>query len=380
MIKMMEPNKCEIERLVQIKRVQNQSKHTIGYYERYLGELSDFLGKPFKDATEQDIFAFVSFKAETCKSEKTLTLYKMVVKAFYKFLYGMENEYPTIVRNLKTNGRHNGNGKVVVKPKDVLTKEDIANLVKHCRHYREEAIVAVLYESGCRIGEFIGMNIGHLIDHKHGKILVVSGKTGERRILLVESVPYLNKWLEHHPMKDNPNAPLWCSLIPPHERVLTATIQCVLRELKKASGIRKKMNPHNFRHSRATFLSRFMSDAQMRVYFGWVDASEMVGLYTHLSGKDTDSTILKSSGIVDNEEVVQVSPLQEKDCSRCHSKNAGTNEFCGLCGKPFNENVLEIDIQDQTLRDSGIGKYLDELVGKMETLQKKVEELEAKQA
>jgi site-specific recombinase XerD len=319
-------------------------------------------------------------------------MYKLVTKAFYKFLYGLDNGCPEQVKNLNRNLKRNGNNhKVAIKPEQILTKEDVAMLVKHCGYYRDEAILTVLYESGCRIGEFVGMNVGHLVDVKHGKQLVVNGKTGQRRTLLIESVPYLNQWLEHHPMKDYADrneVPLWCTLRPPFKRMELNTVQCLLKTLRKRSGINKRMNAHSFRHSRATYLAKFLSDAQMRVVFGWEGASEMVGLYTHLSGKDTDDVILRSSGIVEDEELPKPSPLQEKECSRCHSKNAGTNEYCGLCGLPFDENaVIGQTLEEQKLKDEvkilreevqktvGVGEYLDFLDTQIERLQKELAEL-----
>ncbi len=385
-------NKLDIERLIEMKRVNGQSEATISQQSRVLGELSEFLRKPFREATEQDIFGFIGHKGKTC-GERTLFMYKVVTKAFYKFLYGLEDGYPEQVKNLNKNLKRNGpNHRVAIKPEQILTKEDIAMLVRHCGYYRDEAILTVLYESGCRIGEFVGMNIEHLVDVKHGKTLVVNGKTGERRILLVESVIYLNRWLEHHPMKDNPSVrekgetPLWCTLKPPFKRVELNTIQCLLRTLRKRSGIKKRMNAHSFRHSRATYLARFLSDAQMRTFFGWEGASEMVGLYTHLSGKDTDSEILRSSGIVEEEETPKPSPLKENECPRCHAKNAGTNEFCGLCGRPFDEKaVIEQTLEEQRLKDEvgilreevqkteGVGEYLDHLQAQIEDLQRQLQ-------
>ncbi len=388
---MIDENKSTLDKFVQIKRINGQSEQTISSQSRIVTELAEFLNKPFKDATEQDVYGFLEHKAKTC-NERTMFLYKLVVKAFYKFVYGLENSYPDQVKNLNKNLKRNGtNHKLPIKPEQILTKEDIAMLVKCCEYYRDEAILTVLYESGCRIGEFVGMNIGHLVDHEHGKTLVVNGKTGERRILLVESVPYLNMWLQHHPLKDSPNSsdiPLWCTLRPPFRRVELNTIQCLLRTLRKRSGTKKRMNAHSFRHSRATYLAKFLSDAQMRTFFGWEGASEMVGLYTHLSGKDTDSVILRSSGIIEEEELPKPSPLQEKECPRCHSENAGTNEFCGLCGLPFDQRrIIGQTLEEQKLKDEvrvlreevekteGVGDYLNMLQTQMELLQKQLAEL-----
>jgi len=49
----------------------------------------------------------------------------------------------------------------------------------------------MLWETGARIGELIKLRVGSLEDHKYGMKVVVSGKTGARRLILIESVPYI---------------------------------------------------------------------------------------------------------------------------------------------------------------------------------------------
>ena len=58
----------------------------------------------------------------------------------------------------------------------------------------------------------------------------------------------------------------------------------------------KKCNPDLFRHSRATFLSKHLTEAEMKEYFGWTQASDMAAVYVHLSGRDVDSALLRIAG------------------------------------------------------------------------------------
>ena len=64
---------------------------------------------------------------------------------------------------------------------------------------RNRALVAVLYESGARLGEFMGLRIGSIEHTPYGWKIHVDGKTGRRPILLVNSGPYLAAWLSLHP-------------------------------------------------------------------------------------------------------------------------------------------------------------------------------------
>jgi site-specific recombinase XerD len=353
-VDMLPENEQDLQKFVQVKKVNGESAHTTELYDRYLREFDMFLGKTFRQATENDVMSYITWRAGLCK-ESTLLLVKCVVKTFYKFLYNLEDSYPEQVRRVKLTLSKRGR-KLRIQPHEVLDKNDIATLIKHCTNVRDEAMVATLYESGARLAEFAGMKVHDLVDVKHGKQLSVRGKTGERRILLVESVPYINKWLQSHPTRDEPDAPLWTTLGQPYGKLADGHIQHIFEALGKKARIGKPTNCHNFRHSRATFLARFMTDGQLKVYFGWTGSSLMVGTYTHLNGRDTDSAIQKSSGIEDEEEVIQKSPLLEKTCERCHSKNVGTNEFCGLCGKPFNENRVEV------LEQSNIDERLAKMI------------------
>jgi site-specific recombinase XerD len=339
---MLESNEQDLEKFVAEKRRNDVSERTIETYVRFVTELDEVTNKPFREVEEDDINAFVDMKGSYC-NKHTMTLIKTVIKTFYKWLFGLKDTYPPAVAKLEANGHKRGNGAGNAEDldiKDILVKDDIALLVKYCEDDRDEAIVTVLYESGTRIGEFTGMKVGDLADDRHGKKITVNGKTGKRTLLLVESVPYLNKWLEHYPTKANANSPLWCSIRAPYKALTIGQIDFMLGELKRRSGVTKKLNPHNFRHSRATYLARFMSDAQMKKYFGWSKASNMQAIYVHLAGKDNDNAILKSAGIEETEDVVEKSPLLEKECPRCRTKNTGVAAYCQLCGRPFSEGAV----------------------------------------
>lgn len=45
-------------------------------------------------------------------------------------------------------------------------------------------------------------------------------------------------------------------------------------------------------------MTNYLTEAQMNVYFGWVQGSDMPGVYVHLSGRDVDDAILKANGII----------------------------------------------------------------------------------
>jgi integrase/recombinase XerD len=362
---MLESNYADLNKFVAEKRRNECSENTIRMYMGLISEFDEQVNKTFREVTEDDVNRFIDHKASYTK-KGTMCTTKMVVKSFYKWLYGLKNDYPPCVVKLEVNGRKNGNNgggnALHLDVKDILTKDDIATLISRSKKDRDSAIISTIYESGARIGEFCGMCVGDLVPAKHGFKITVHGKTGARTILLTESVPYLAKYLERHPYKTDPKAPLWIKLEKPHGGLHKAQIQTIIKEIAKRAGMTKRVNPHSFRHARATFLARFMTDSQLKTFFGWTASSMMTAVYVHLSGRSTDDAVLRSAGI-EEEDMIEESPLKEKICARCHTKNLGTNSYCALCGNPLNENMIPQDTKMEDLESKV--ESLTELVTKL---------------
>jgi integrase/recombinase XerD len=309
---------------------------TIKNYQGYLTVFSRSLNKPFKEATAEDIKTFFRTADMTTNSKET---FKVVVRKFYRWLYHKkQGKYPEQVRDLKVHFK-NMKRTEPIRPESILTKEDIAKLTSVATNFRDQAIVAVLYESATRRAEFLGMNIGHINFDQYGAVVMVSGKTGDRRIRLIESVPLLQQWIQAHPQSDKKEAPLWVTIQGEPERLAESSLNIILGSLGKRANIDKPVNPHFFRHSRLTQVAKFLSDGKMKIYAGWTPDSRMNGIYVHLSGKDLDEDFMKAAGIVQQEKTVE-SPLKPKTCRRCKTINSGPAEYCVRCGLPFDESKL----------------------------------------
>ena len=53
--------------------------------------------------------------------------------------------------------------------------------------------------------------VGDIEDHGYGRKVLFNGKTGPRRLLLLEATPVINKWLNDHPEPVR-DGPLRCQL------------------------------------------------------------------------------------------------------------------------------------------------------------------------
>jgi integrase len=301
---------------------------TFGRVNKYLYDLkraSLLLGKRFAEADEQDIRKIVAiFDRNENYSPWSKRNFKVAIRKFYTWLRGTK-EYPpevawmkvyTKIRNEKT-------------AEDMLSEEEVKKLIEFAMTPQERAFISTLYESGCRIGEIINLRIDQVKFDDYGAQLFVTGKTGFRRVRVVACVPYLVEYLNKHPLKAEPKAFLWANknFNPPCYSHVFAMLQRVARR----AGIRKKMNSHNFRHSRASYLANYLTEAQMKEFFGWQQDSKMAAVYIHLSGKNVDGALLKVYGIENNGEKKE-SIFKPKDCSRCQQVNQATNKFCSRAG------------------------------------------------
>ena len=345
-------NRSKILEFVKHLQAEGISKGRILKYVYILENVSKMLGKRFEKATKDDMIELVSkIEGNSKWSEWTKHDYKVVIRRFYKWLRNSE-DYPPEVKWIKITVKKL-NDKL---PEEILTEEEIKKLSETAYTTRDKAFVLALYESGCRIGEFLPLKIKNLSFDKYGCVLIVSGKTGDRRIRLVASYPVLAKWLEEHPDKNNKEAYLWVKIPTPNNPKFAnkplsyGFVAKLLKELAIKSGITKPVNPHSFRHARATHLAKILTDSQMKEYFGWSKASEMTATYVHLSGRDLDEPILKMHGIVtDGSEKPKISIVK---CFRCGEENSPSSMFCNKCSAPLDQKTLmEMDKIEDLLID-----------------------------
>ena len=299
--------------------------------------LAAWLKKDFSKATKTDLIRLVTEIDSKNYSEYTRYDFKVVLKMFYKWLLGKDEDFPKVIKWLKPKL---GN-KAHKLPEELLTVEEAQKLANSTTNARDKALILALYESGCRIGELLYLKLKNVQFDNYGVVLIVNGKTGSRRVRIIASAQVLGQWLQEHPDKDNPDAPLWPARLARYQPVPCSypSILAMLKRVSKASGIRKRIYPHLFRHSRATSLASKLTEAQMKEYFGWTQGSEMAATYVHLSGRDVDSTLLQMYSMKDKP-IEKEPKLDLKICSRCKERNSPTQSFCGKCGNPFDERLV----------------------------------------
>lgn len=338
--------------------------------------------KPFDEMDKSDVKGLIVWVHNQDYTEETVDTYKTVIKAFWSWLKDAgRDETPEEVKWIQLS---NGNGNGDTLPKDLLTKENIENQVDAAKNPRDKAFIYLLYESGARIGELIDLTVGDIEDRKHGKKITIDGKTGARRLPLVESVPHLNNWLNKHPNPEK-DAPLWCKIqqgSADDQLGYRYIREKILKKNMDRADIEKPSNPHHYRHSRASFLANEMTEAQLCEWFGWVQGSDVPSKYVHLSGRDIDNAYDQMHGLYEPDEEEQTPDVVE--CPRCQELNEPNAAFCMRCGFALDQETaaeLEDQVDEDMKEDYKNTEPGDtETVEKLDTLDDLLEDPEVKTA
>jgi integrase len=313
-------------------------------YAYYLLRLAEWLGKDFKTATKEDLKELLRKIEMSSYAVMTKMELKTSIKKLYKWIEDAD-EYPDTVRWIRP--RSHGAVNKTRLPDEILTQDEVLRMIQSTHHPRDRALLSVLYETGARIGEILFLRLRAIEFDKNGAKVSIPhfGKTGSRRVRIISSVPYLQEWYNKHPDRENPDAYFWTG--PRLECLKYGAIRSLLKRLAAKAKIRKPVNPHAFRHARATHLACHLTESQMKIYFGWTQASEMAATYVHLSGRDVDDAILKLHGVQSEEKQNKEENMSPKVCFRCHLENPATNSLCTRCGLPLDEKAATESLKSE---------------------------------
>jgi integrase len=328
-----------------------------------LKKLSELNDKPFRECRKEDIINLMEKMQKLDYTDWTRADFKKILKRFFKWLRQTEDSYPPEVKWIKTSIR---NQKKL--PNELLTKEEVESLANATGNIRDKAFILLLYDSGCRIGEFLPIKINDVIFDECGCVILVDGKTGKRRVRILDYSKELLMWLQSHPNKENPGAFVWCEFNKNNEMLSYSYVCRMLRKAKQKAGISKKVNPHAFRHARASNYATKLPEQTLKKHFGWVNSSKMLDIYVSIDDKQQDDTLLKNiKGIQPKEG--QIKKIETKVCPRCNEVNAILAPLCKRCGNPFDINIIEMDKQREEL-DRFTFEFLKYLAEKMPAVKK----------
>lgn len=264
--------------------------------------------------------------------------YKKVLKKFFR--WKTEDDLPKWVDRLKLKSVDS-----TVQPSDLLTQTDIDKMLAACRHPRNKAFIAVLLDSGMRVGALASTRIKNVEFNQSGAIIYISKtskskkSTAPKGIPLIWSAGFLNQWLAIHPLKDDPEAPLWTTLTVPHEALSYNAIRVTLQEIAETAGVTKRVNPHSFRHKAITswVLDR-LSEQEIKHRAGWSKGSnQMLKIYANFTDGEINDQIYERYGLKKDEK----RQVTLEKCPRCFNVLRPSDRVCSQCSLVLDKGMLK---------------------------------------
>ena len=352
-----ESNKRAAERFYSFQIAKNAKPRTIALYLYALEKFLIALGKTeLKKATREDIEDTVAKINVLELSDRTKREIRTTLKMFYKHTFGDDLFYPKQVAWIKTS-----KPKRKLLPESILSEEEVLKMLSATKNVRDKALIALLYDSGIRIGELVNLKKKDIDLASTPSHIIVDGKTGQRKIPIFFSVPYLAQYLSTIRLEDD--SPLLLDARSWNEQATHHAIRVVLKKTGKEAGIKKRIYPHLFRHSRASYYANKLTEQQLKEYFGWTKDSNMLSIYVHLSGRDVDNALSHANGIAVPE--IEMKPkLTIKACQRCQQTNTADSVFCSRCGSPLDiKTAMNLkqneDVADNAAIESMSDKQLE---------------------
>lgn len=336
--------------------------------------MSGFLGKRFEIATKEDIVRLVATIEQQHWSPWGKRDYKIILKQFYRWLRNCEpGETPQEVRWIKANIKVPSR----ITRKDLLVPEEVNHLIECAADIQTKAFLSVLFDSGRRLGEIFGLRICDIHFDTIGARLAVDGKTGPDMARIGASTPRLALWLDNHPDRNNPQAPLWVVTGRDGKRkqMPYATMRKRLKDTVKKAGINKRVWLYLFRHSRYAPAIHRLTDEEQNLVYGWKPGSKAKQAYIHLADEDLDQAFLKLNGMQSPSPRSEEKPYVVVACPRCKTNNSPDSKYCNGCGLAFDLSyAVGLDQRKEGLREK-MDKLSTELAKSPEILDKLMEAL-----
>jgi site-specific recombinase XerD len=271
---------------------QNRSDRTIENYHHYLMRLVEFTDD--EDIAKLDAEQVRQWRLWLNRlqdpsgqpiSKTTQNYHLIALRSFLKYL---------VKRDIKALTSDKIELASVKRPQiGFLTPEEVARLVEQIDvntpvGLRDRAILELLFSSGLRVSELVGLNRDHI--NLERREFMVRGKGQKDRPIFIspEAADWLRQYLDSR--RDDLD-PLFIhyggtrddSGAGQYQRLTVRSVQRLVKRYAKLAGITKDVTPHTLRHSFATDL--LMNGADIRSVQGLLGHANIstTQIYTHIT-------------------------------------------------------------------------------------------------
>jgi len=305
--------------------------------------IKQFLKCQWTDATIKNLSDCVNALNESDYKQNTRNDHVVILKTFYRWLIRKKKTMITLeqLSDQDDGIRSPGVNTETTEAKDLITRDELATIIKGCKNLRDKAILATLYESAARISELSRMKWGDLEYTNDGiiKATIHDEKTKRKRYApLLMAMEYLAAWRAGYTGKPSDDAYIFIDR--DNKPLEYRAINYQITRAAKRAGIDKRITPHLFRKSRLTEMVREGYNESLIKELAWANqGSQMMKTYIKLGNDDVMNEFLVKQGIKKREQKAKDNLPQY--CSFCDAKNSSISEFCHKCGQPLTKEAIK---------------------------------------
>lgn len=252
-------------------------------------------------------------------------------------------------------------------PSKNITADELSAMLDACSEFdmssRDRAMIALLRDTGLRIGAVLSLQLEHLdLDTARGSLEInteanVKGASGSKPITW--SRAYVANWLDDHPRPDDPEAPVihkdgqrYDPTDPDDDGALALQYAGyrISRVAERAGLDPDRIHAHLFR---GTAISEWIidgiQDPKIEHRADWVPGSDRRRDYQRVTDEEMNDAIYDHYGI-DGDDATEEIPykLDIGSCPVCDLALSGTEVHCPQCGAPVDSarSVAVDDVED----------------------------------
>lgn len=224
------PNVEYLKMFIDAKQIEGCSERTLQYYRVTIEHMLGSIETPIRKITTDEIRGYlVDYQKVNNCSKVTVDNVRRNMSSFFSWLE--EEDYI-----LKSPMRRIHKIKTKQPVKETITDEMIEKLRDNCTCVRDLAMIDLLYSTGIRVGELVGLNISD-IDFEERECIVFGKGDKERRVYFdAKAKLHLQEYIESR-TDDNPA--LFVTLDAPHARLKISGVEIRVRELGRKLNIDK---------------------------------------------------------------------------------------------------------------------------------------------
>ena len=292
---------CELtdEFLLYLSAVRGLSENTVKGYGNDLAELSEFLTPELdiKSVTRENLMLCIGQLSKQKKSAATVNRFIAAVRTLFTYAtkLGYIEKNPSL--EMKT-------VKLPKRMPNFMTTNEVNELCNEPARdellwaSRDHALFLMLYSSGCRASEIVGLKLTDFMDG--GRSAVVTGKgnkqrkvyfAAEARKALAEYLADRKKVLEENHIEKQP---VELFINQKGGALTTGGLRYILNRYSGVEGTNHHINPHAFRHTFATTLLGNGADVRMVQEMLGHSSISTTQRYTHITTENLIETYKKA--------------------------------------------------------------------------------------